>query len=82
MAWAVEEVRDNKVRSRTEYPEKDGAINHAVDMAEEDGLIRSDEAGDDFAGLHPSWTTAELREQLERDGSYEDGEVKVSIRQV
>jgi len=50
-----------------------------VDWAEDVGLIREDDGSDEPG---PPWTKTELRERLENDGCYEDGEVTVSIREV
>jgi hypothetical protein len=78
----VEEVRDNEVQHSYDCPTQDEAIEKAINLADEDGLIREDDEGDDFAATHASWTRNELREQLRDYGKYEDGEVTVSIREV
>lgn len=80
MAWTVTETREGRVLSQSQEPTKDAAVNHALGMAETDGLLREDDVPEELGG--PNYTRSELRTMLETDGQYEDGEVVVSIREV
>lgn len=77
--WIVEKVREDRVEHRAEHSTAEAALEEAVRLAEEEGLIREDGEGDDFMAMRASWTRAELCEQLEESGSCEDGEVRISV---
>lgn len=68
--WAIIETKENVVQHCWFTNTRDGAINVAVQLAKEDGTIPEDDFDAEYA----------LRRDLNEHEYYEDGEVRVSIR--